>query len=199
MKDKNKEKLMPFWRKSLYFGIFLVVFCIIVILILLTIRNCAVQNSARISTSIPLPPQADIIYSNNGFIYNSIGCYHGYSAIFIGSNLEVTEIIKSYRQYFNSKGWLISPSETDEIYLGDELINVNETDIWIIGNDEIKGYYIDVLLCDHTNDCANVDPNYHNREEIDNFGNIYQTTYWLVVRSKPRSVRNNLCDCCSGG
>jgi hypothetical protein len=196
---KKKQKLKQLGKKSLFFGIFLVVLFISVTLILLIIRNNAVQKSTRLSTSIPLPPQSDIIYSSDGFIYNSIGCYYSYSVIFIGSNLEVSEVIQSHRQYFMSKGWRVDPSENDEIYWGDELLSSNETDIWVHGNDEIEGYIIEVLLCNHVIDCANIDPNYDDREEIDNFGNIYKTTYWIVVRYKPSSVRYNPCDCCSGG
>jgi hypothetical protein len=201
MKDKNVERLIlkQLGKKTKVFGIFLIVLSILVVLILLIIRNSAVQNSIRISASIPLPPQADIIYSSNGFIYNSIGCYHSYSVIFIGSNLEVSEIIQTHRQYFTSKGWYMNPSENGEVYWGDQLMNINETDILVHGDGEIEGYNIDVLLCDYVTDCAYVDPNYDDREEIDYFGNIYRTTYWIAVRYKPSSVRYNLCDCCSGG
>src|SRR3972149_6806204 len=107
MKNKNEESpyLKQLGRKSLFFGLFLIVLFILVPLIFLRTRNNAVQNSVRLSTSVPLPPQSDIIYSNNGFIFNSIGCYHGYSVNFIGSNLDVSETIKTYREYFTSQGW----------------------------------------------------------------------------------------------
>jgi hypothetical protein len=160
MKDKKGEKLKQLGKKTLFIGIFLVVLFIFVTLSILRIKNNAVENSVLVSTSIPLPSQSDIIYSNNGFIYNSIGCYHGYSVIFIGSYLEISEKIQSHRQYFLSKGWYVDPRNFDI-------------------------------------DCAFVDPNYDDREEIDNFGNIYKTTYWIVVKYEPSSDRYNLCDCCS--
>jgi hypothetical protein len=193
--DNKGEK--TFGEKIFYFTIVIVLF-VCVALSLFLIRDNAVQKASEMAKSFPHPSNTGQIYSNQGFIYNSPGCYHGYFVSFNGSNLTIKDVLKSYRQYFLLKGWFVDPSEGDTIIGPQGEIAYDETDIYVFGND-IPGYRIEILLCDHIIDCTSVDSEFSDRTVIDNYKKEFLMTYWVVVVYKPFNVRRNPCDCCLGG
>ena len=144
----------------------------------------AVERAVEIAKAIPYPTDTVEIKNWSGLHYASWECYSGYSYYFYGSNLSHSEVIQSYREYFEQKGWAVYEESS------------NERDLSVWEEGEIAGFDINVTLCDSVVECADSTSSQEDQDIIKIALQQYTTTFWLKVFYKPESIRGNLCGCC---